>query len=123
LAQEKAKCVVNTSDTLTAVLVAGPTHGQLTLNADGTYICTPGADCEAASDSFTYKVIDNHGGESVVNEGDGILRVGGGSGIDNAEVGQAFVQSLDTVPVVVIARRREYAQRRSSVVGVRADVH
>ncbi len=44
-------------DTLTAVFVAGPSHGQLTLNTDGTYTYTPDANYNGA-DSFTYKAND-----------------------------------------------------------------
>ena len=42
---------------LTAVLVAGPAHGSVTLNADGTFSYTPAANYNG-SDSFTYKVYD-----------------------------------------------------------------
>jgi VCBS repeat-containing protein len=38
---------------LTAVLVSGPTHGQLTLNSDGSFTYTPDANYHG-SDSFTY---------------------------------------------------------------------
>ncbi len=44
-------------DTLTAVLVTGPSHGTLTLNANGSYSYTHDGS-ETASDSFTYKVND-----------------------------------------------------------------
>ncbi len=43
--------------TLTAILVAGPTHGSVTLNANGTYTYTPDQDY-TGPDSFTYKVSD-----------------------------------------------------------------
>ncbi|HEU0130064.1 MAG TPA: Ig-like domain-containing protein [Mycobacteriales bacterium] len=45
------------SDPLTAVLVTGPAHGTLTLNADGSYLYTPAADYNGP-DSFTYKAND-----------------------------------------------------------------
>jgi VCBS repeat-containing protein len=45
------------SDPLTAVLVAGPAHGDLTLNPDGSFTYTPASDYNG-SDSFTYKAND-----------------------------------------------------------------
>ena len=49
------------NDTLTAVLVAGPAHGNLTLNGNGTFSYTHD-DSEIFTDSFTYQVTDagNH---------------------------------------------------------------
>ena len=44
-------------DSLTAVLVSGPAHGTLTLNANGTFTYTPTADFDG-SDTFTYKAND-----------------------------------------------------------------
>ena len=44
-------------DTLTAVLVTGPTHGTLTLNADGSFTYTPAANYNG-TDSFTYQAND-----------------------------------------------------------------
>ena len=44
-------------DPLTAALVTGPSHGSLTLNANGSFIYTPAADF-AGSDSFTYRASD-----------------------------------------------------------------
>jgi VCBS repeat-containing protein len=44
-------------DALQAVLVAGPSHGTLALNADGSFTYTPSANANG-SDSFTYKVND-----------------------------------------------------------------
>ena len=45
------------SATLTAVLVASPANGNLTLNADGSFVYTPAADYNGP-DSFTYKAND-----------------------------------------------------------------
>jgi VCBS repeat-containing protein len=45
------------NDTLTANLVSGPSHGSLTLNADGSFSYTPAAHF-AGSDSFTYRAYD-----------------------------------------------------------------
>src|SRR5262249_57949445 len=44
-------------DKLTAVLDKGPGHGELTLNADGSFTYTPDANYNGA-DSFTYKAND-----------------------------------------------------------------
>src|SRR2546429_4743907 len=46
------------SPTITAVLVAGPTHRTLTLTADGGFTYTPAANYNGP-DSFTHKA--NHG--------------------------------------------------------------
>jgi VCBS repeat-containing protein len=45
------------SPVLTAAVVANPTHGALTLNADGSFTYTPAANYHG-SDSFTYKAND-----------------------------------------------------------------
>jgi VCBS repeat-containing protein len=42
---------------LSAVLVSGPSHGTLTLNADGSFTYTPATD-HTGSDSFTYQASD-----------------------------------------------------------------
>ncbi|MHB1033577.1 MAG: tandem-95 repeat protein [Pirellulales bacterium] len=44
-------------DSLAAVLVAGPSHGSLTINADGSFGYTPNANFNGA-DSFSYKAND-----------------------------------------------------------------
>lgn len=44
-------------DSLTAILVSGPAHGTLTLNADGTFTYIHDGS-ETTSDSFSYKVND-----------------------------------------------------------------
>jgi VCBS repeat-containing protein len=44
-------------DALSAVLVTGPAHGSLTLNSDGSFVYTPGANYNGV-DSFTYKAND-----------------------------------------------------------------
>jgi VCBS repeat-containing protein len=48
------------NDALTAVLVKGPAHGQLTLNADGSFNYTPNTGYYG-SDSFTYAAQDRDG--------------------------------------------------------------
>ncbi len=45
------------ADTLSAVLVTGPAHGTLTLNANGSFDYTPAANYNG-TDSFTYKAND-----------------------------------------------------------------
>ena len=45
------------STTLTTQIVAGPAHGVLTQNANGTYSYTPNLNYNGA-DSFTYKAND-----------------------------------------------------------------
>lgn len=52
-------------DTLTAVLVAGPSHGTLTLNANGSFNYSPNANYNGP-DSFTYKVNDGVADSSIV---------------------------------------------------------
>jgi VCBS repeat-containing protein len=48
---------------LTATLVEGPAHGELTLNANGTFTYTPDTDYNG-SDSFTYQAVDGLGAAS-----------------------------------------------------------
>jgi VCBS repeat-containing protein len=50
-------------DVLKAAVAQGPTHGTLTLNADGSFAYTPGADFNGA-DSFTYIATDPTGAAS-----------------------------------------------------------
>ncbi|MGE2832750.1 Ig-like domain-containing protein [Mycobacterium sp. SMC-4] len=51
-------------DDLTATVVAGPAHGTLILNADGTFTYTPTADYHG-TDTFTYQVSDGEATSSV----------------------------------------------------------
>ncbi|WPO97712.1 Ig-like domain-containing protein [Pseudomonas sp. HR96] len=46
--------------------VQAPAHGQLVLNANGTFTYTPNANYNG-SDSFTYRVVDSDGGSSVAS--------------------------------------------------------
>ncbi|MDQ0026868.1 VCBS repeat-containing protein [Variovorax paradoxus] len=48
-------------DTLTYTKGSDPSHGTVTVNADGTYTYTPGANFNG-TDSFTVTVSDGHGG-------------------------------------------------------------
>jgi VCBS repeat-containing protein len=53
------------NNSLTAVLVSGPSHGTLTLNANGSFTYTPASNYNG-SDSFTYKANDGNADSSVV---------------------------------------------------------
>ena len=48
-------------DSLSATVLAGPSHGSLTLNPDGSFIYTPSPDF-AGPDAFTYEVSDGQDG-------------------------------------------------------------
>ncbi|WP_157897860.1 Ig-like domain-containing protein [Mycolicibacterium rutilum] len=48
-------------NTVTAVLAGGPSHGTVTLNADGSFTYTPTANY-SGTDSFTYTASDGQGG-------------------------------------------------------------
>jgi hypothetical protein len=52
------------NDPLTAVLVAGPANGALTLNADGSFSYTPNANFNGG-DSFTYNANDGAAGSNI----------------------------------------------------------
>jgi VCBS repeat-containing protein len=47
------------NEPLTTILVSGPSHGSLTLNADGSFSYSPTADYNG-SDSFTYRASDSN---------------------------------------------------------------
>ncbi len=51
-------------DALSAILVAGPSHGTLRLNADGSFTYVPAANYNGA-DSFTYQVNDGQADSNV----------------------------------------------------------
>ncbi|MBC7853590.1 MAG: cadherin-like domain-containing protein, partial [Pirellulaceae bacterium] len=91
-------------------------HGAVILNSDGSFTYTPGAGCEAASDSFTYAISDANGatatatvaitivkavadGNITVDSG-GVVRVGGTEGNDlivlTAWHGQLYSNFQDT---------------------------
>jgi VCBS repeat-containing protein len=52
----------DSGDTLTAELVSDPSHGTLTLDANGSFSYTPATNYHGP-DSFTYKATDGNGGE------------------------------------------------------------
>jgi len=53
-------------DVLSAAVVSGPSHGALTLNADGSFTYIPEANYNG-SDSFTYRAVDTSGASSIAN--------------------------------------------------------
>ena len=53
-------------DPLTVVLVAGPAHGSLTVNANGSFVYTPDADWNG-TDSFTYRANDGGADSNVAS--------------------------------------------------------
>ena len=53
-------------DPLTAILVSGPSHGALALQADGGFTYTPAADY-SGTDSFTYTANDGSGDSNVAS--------------------------------------------------------
>ncbi|MBW8860607.1 MAG: cadherin-like domain-containing protein, partial [Caulobacter sp.] len=70
-------------DALTAVLAQGPSYGQLTLNADGSFTYQAQADYFGA-DSFTYTAHDAYGGVS------GLVTVAlGVTGVNDVPLGTA----------------------------------
>jgi VCBS repeat-containing protein len=58
---------VDSGQTLSAAKVSDPSHGTLTLRANGSYDYSPAADYNGP-DSFTYKASDGHGGESTATK-------------------------------------------------------
>jgi VCBS repeat-containing protein len=50
-------------DPLTAAVANGPSHGSLTLNANGSFVYTPAANY-SGPDSFTYRASDGQGGSA-----------------------------------------------------------
>jgi VCBS repeat-containing protein len=89
-------------DTLTAVLVSGPAHGKLNLNADGSFSYMPDADwnsydgCSPATtpcaDSFTYQADD---GQDVSNEATVTITVNAVNDVPTA-VDDIYVTALNT---------------------------
>lgn len=55
--------LIGNEDTLSAVLVSGPTNGSVVLNADGSWTYSPNADFNG-SDSFAYQALDSRGAVS-----------------------------------------------------------
>ncbi|MBI4311414.1 MAG: tandem-95 repeat protein [Chloroflexi bacterium] len=61
-------------DPLTAVIVAGPAHGTLTLNANGSFTYTPAANYNGG-DSFTYRANDGKAGSNVATASIDVIAV------------------------------------------------
>src|SRR5207244_4036075 len=83
-------------DALTAVLVTGPAHGTLTLNANGSFSYTPAANYNGA-DSFTYKAND---GTATTSEATRSISI---SAVNDAPVAvnDSFTTPEDTAAVVL----------------------
>jgi VCBS repeat-containing protein len=108
-------------DALAASVVAGPQHGTLSLDADGTFVYTPNRDF-VGTDTFTYRVNDGHSDSNIatvtinltaVNDAPGVnperyvtaqnksLIVSAGSGVlsnDTDAEGDSFSATLVTGP-------------------------
>ncbi len=90
-------------DILVATIIAGPAHGTLIFNSNGSFTYTPGLGSGATSDSFSYLVSDGHGGTATatvnlaissysgVSKTGGVLRIGGGAGSDVITVSGANI--------------------------------
>src|SRR5690606_29018849 len=79
-------------DPLTAVLVSGPSNGQLELNDDGSFTYTPDPDF-VGTDSFVYQATD---GTNSSNEATVTLIV---NAINEAPTAEDDEFSLDVTPV------------------------
>src|SRR5204863_423622 len=84
-------------DPLTAIVVAAPSNGTLTLNADGSFTYTPNANFNGV-DFFTYKAND-------------------GSANSNVATVTITVNAVDDVPV---ANDDAYAMNEDNVLNVAA---
>ena len=113
-------------DPLTAVLVTPPTVGQLTLNADGSFVFSGFPTDFVGSTTFTYKANDgvNDGPPTVVTltrhvgVAGGILKVIGTSGSDSVRVQPAEPGGMRVIlssPGLVFS---EWVPRRSLIIGV-----
>ena len=81
------------NDPLTAVIVAEPAHGMVTLNSDGSFIYNPAAGY-AGSDSFTYRAYD---------------------GKDYSNDAKVSITIINTAPVAV---NDTYSANRNSVLNI-----
>nr|HMN27375.1 Ig-like domain-containing protein [Caldilineaceae bacterium] len=101
--------------TVTAVLVSGPAHGTLTLNANGSFSYTPAANF-SGTDSFTYQASDGGANSNiatvnliVVSAGDQIDTLNGqvqalvNSGVLNGGQGTALTVKLDNAEQKLLA--------------------
>ena len=85
-------------NSLSAVLVAGPAHGALVLNANGSFSYVPAANFSGA-DGFTYKADDGTAGSNVATVAISVAAV------NDAPVaaGQAVVVDEDTATSIALA--------------------
>ena len=82
-------------DALSAVLISGPANGSLTLNADGSFTYTPGADF-AGSDSFTYQANDGTADSNVATVSITVLDSSNTVGLFDPVGSQFFLRNSDT---------------------------
>jgi len=93
-------------DALTAALVSGPQHGEVTLESDGSFIYTPDPDFNG-SDSFSYRA--NDGGL----ESDGaIVRIEVTAVDDPPPAGPALTPPPDAAPPAPVASEPPIADLR-----------
>ncbi len=91
-------------DPLTAVLVTGPAHGTLTLNADGSFTYTPSANFVGV-DSFTYRASDGTLTSNVatvsitVNDPTPVLAVSGASSVNEGSTYTLNLSGSDADPI------------------------
>jgi VCBS repeat-containing protein len=83
-------------DVLTAVLGAGPQHGTLVFNADGSFSYTPAADYRGA-DAFTYRAYDGNLNSNVVTVAITVTPV------NDAPVSQGNAYATDEDTVLTVA--------------------
>jgi VCBS repeat-containing protein len=91
-------------DALTAQLVTNPSHGTLTLNANGSFTYDPAANANGP-DGFTYRAVDEHGavsetvtvsiGVTAVNDAPTVVVVAGGACDPAPEGGTMSLQVAD----------------------------
>jgi VCBS repeat-containing protein len=84
-------------DNLTAVLVSGPSHGTVAVNADGSFTYTPAANYNG-SDGFTYKANDGTADSNVATVS---LTVTAVPDVARVEVNQGAVQRSRVTQIAV----------------------
>src|SRR5207248_3037036 len=89
-------------DSLTAVLVAGPAHGTLTLNADGSFIYVPGPNFHGI-DRFTYHATDGR-----ADSGAAVATTARSSSTSSPRSGRTPCASPPPISTAPVARRRPW---------------